>query len=60
VAKKKKIKTVSLLGKNGGKMKKISDLSYVVQSDVTARVQECHIMLGHIICGEVEKKLKLV
>lgn len=60
VAKKKKIKTVSLLGKNGGRMKKISDLSYVVPSDVTARIQECHIMLGHIICGEVEKKLKLV
>ncbi len=60
IAKGKKIKTISLLGKNGGKIKKISDLSYIVKSDVTARIQECHIMIGHIICGEVEKNLKLV
>ena len=60
VAKKKSIKIISLLGKTGGKMKLMSDLKYVVQSQTTARIQECHILLGHIICGEVEKKLKLV
>ena len=37
-----------------------SDLSYIVDSDVTARIQECHILIGHIICAEVENKLKLV
>ena len=41
-------------------MKNRSDLSYVVDSDVTARIQECHILIGHIICAEVENKLKLV
>ena len=60
VAKKKSIKVISLLGKTGGKMKHMSDLKYVVQSETTARIQECHILLGHIICGEVERKLKLV
>ena len=54
------IKTISLLGKDGGLMKNISNLYYIVNSNVTARIQECHILIGHIICAEVEKKLGLV
>ena len=60
VAKKKSIKVICLLGKDGGRMKYLSDFNYIVKSNTTARVQECHILIGHIICGEVEKKLKLV
>lgn len=47
-------KTVSLLGKNGGKMKSASDIPIIVPSDCTARVQETHILIGHIICEIVE------
>lgn len=47
--------TVALLGKNGGKIKEIVDYSVIVPSDCTARIQECHIMIGHIICELVEK-----
>lgn len=54
------IKTISLLGKDGGKMKDSSSLCYIVKSNVTARIQECHILIGHIICAEVEIKLGLV
>ena len=59
-AKKKSMNIISLLGKKGGKMKNKSNVTYIVDSDVTARIQECHILIGHIICAEVEKKLKLV
>tara|TARA_B110000483_G_C18037394_1_gene481198 strand:+ start:217 stop:804 length:588 start_codon:yes stop_codon:yes gene_type:complete len=53
-AKKKKIYSVCLLGKGGGKAKKIADKSLIVSSNNTARVQECHIFLGHFILEKVE------
>lgn len=46
--------TVAFLGKTGGKIKGIADYSIVVPSDCTARIQECHIMIGHILCEIVE------
>jgi len=53
-AKKTKIYSVSFLGKNGGKAKKISNKSLIVKSNNTARIQECHIFLGHFILEKVE------
>ena len=53
-AKKTKIYSVSFLGKNGGKAKKISNKSLIVNSNNTARIQECHIFLGHFILEKVE------
>ena len=50
--------TAALLGKDGGKIKDIVDYPIIVSSDVTARVQECHIMIIHIICELVENALK--
>ncbi len=47
-------KTIALLGKGGGKIKDVADISIVVPSDVTARIQESHIMIGHILCEIVE------
>lgn len=47
-------KTISLLGKDGGKIKSVSDVPILVPSDRTARVQEVHIMIGHIISEIVE------
>lgn len=47
-------KTIALLGKDGGKIKTIADIPIVVPSHVTARIQESHIMIGHILCEIVE------
>ena len=46
--------TVALVGKTGGKIKEPADYNIVVPSDCTARIQESHIMIGHIICEIVE------
>lgn len=47
--------SIGLLGRNGGKIKEIADVSIVVPSDNTARIQESHIMIGHIICEILEE-----
>ena len=56
-AKKKKIYSVCLLGKGGGDAKKICDKHLVINSQNTARIQECHIFLGHFILEKVEDYL---
>lgn len=56
-AKKKKIKTVGLLGKSGGKAKKNCDFKILVGSSNVARIQEIQIFLGHIILENVENRL---
>ncbi len=56
VAKEKGIVTVGFTGDSGGKMKGISDFLVNVPSSDTPRIQESHIMLGHIICQLVEEK----
>ena len=53
-AKKVKIYSVSFLGKGGGKAKKLSNKSIIVPSSNTARIQECHIFIGHFILEKVE------
>ena len=53
-AKKKQISTIGLLGLNGGVAKKYCDTSICVPSKITARIQECHIFLGHFILEKVE------
>lgn len=50
--------TVALVGKTGGKIREFADYSIVVPSDCTARIQESHIMIGHIICEIVENFYK--
>ena len=47
--------TIALLGKDGGDAKKFSSLSIIVPSNSTARIQEMHILIGHIVCSCVEK-----
>jgi len=56
-AKKQKIKTIGLLGKHGGKLKNLVDLSIIIPSDNTPRIQEMHILIIHIICELIEKTL---
>lgn len=55
-AREKKIITVGFTGESGGKMKQFSDYLINVPSQNTPRIQESHIMLGHIICQLVEEK----
>ena len=62
-AKKKKIQSISFLGKGGGEAKKLSTLSLIVPHSNTARIQEAHIFLGHFIFEAVENlmiKKKLI
>lgn len=54
-AKAKNAKTISILGHNGGKIKKFSDIAIIVNSSSTPRIQEVHRIIYHIICELVEK-----
>jgi D-sedoheptulose 7-phosphate isomerase len=45
------------LGKGGGKAKKLASEPLVIPSNNTARIQECHIFLGHFILEKVEDKV---
>jgi len=53
------VKTIAFLGKDGGQAKSIADLAIVIPSDSTARIQEAHILIGHILCDLIEKGLGL-
>ena len=46
--------TAALLGKDGGKLRKMVDMPLVVSCDVTARIQEAHILAEHMICHLVD------
>jgi D-sedoheptulose 7-phosphate isomerase len=56
-AREKKVVTIGFTGATGGKMKELSDHLFNVPSTDTPRIQESHIMVGHIICQLVEEKL---
>ncbi len=56
-AREKKMITIGFTGKSGGKMKDSSDLLINIPSTDTPRIQESHIMTGHIICQLVEEKI---
>ena len=47
-------KTLGLSGRNGGKMTGLCDLNIIVPSEITARIQEMHILIGHILCKAVD------
>jgi D-sedoheptulose 7-phosphate isomerase len=49
--------TVGLTGEGGGKIKECADYLFMVPSRDTARVQEVHILLGHIYCQLIEAQL---
>lgn len=51
------MKTICFLGGDGGKLKGKSDLDLIVPSGETARIQESHILIGHILCSIVESEL---
>ena len=59
VAKNKGVSTIGLLGKGGGLAKGLVDESIIIPSNSTARVQEMHILIGHILCDLIEDGLNL-
>lgn len=48
------IKSIGLLGNDGGKLAEICDYSVVIKSNITSRIQEGHIFIGHLVCESVD------
>lgn len=57
IAKLKSIYTVALTGASGGLLRSIADCTICIPSEETPRIQECHILTGHIICEMVEQMM---
>jgi D-sedoheptulose 7-phosphate isomerase len=51
------VRTIGLLGGTGGTLAALCDTSVVVPSSVTARIQECHILIGHVWCEMIEARV---
>ena len=47
--------TVGLTGRSGGRMKKLCDICIRIPSDVTARIQEAHVLIEHLVCQRIEE-----
>lgn len=56
-AKQKNMYVVGFLGGNGGKLSEMCDINFIAPSEVTARIQETHILVGHILCELIEEYL---
>ena len=55
VARAKECKVVGLLGRDGGRIKDLCDAAIVVPVQETARIQEMHILIGHILCALIDE-----
>lgn len=55
-AKERGMKTIALLGRNGGKAGLIADIPIVIPSEMAARIQESHILIIHILCDLLERE----
>jgi len=56
-AKTRKLKTIALLGRDGGSTIGIANIDLLVRGDSTARIQEAHKLLLHVLCEELESRL---
>lgn len=56
-AKDRGVITVALVGRDGGKMAQMADFAIIIPSNTTPRIQESHILIGHILCDIIEKEL---
>jgi len=56
-ARERQCQVIGLSGKSGGALTALCDTVLVVPSDITARIQECHILVGHILCDLIEQSL---
>ncbi len=57
-ARARKLKTVALLGRDGGSAVGLADVDLVVRGDSTARIQEAHKFILHVLCEAVEPRLR--
>jgi phosphoheptose isomerase len=58
-AKPRKLKTIAFLGRDGGSTIGMADVDLLVRGDLTARIQEAHQLLLHVLCETVESRLAL-
>jgi len=54
------IVTASLTGRDGGLMPTLADVAIIAPGTSTRRIQEIHILIGHLLCGALETELGLV
>ena len=52
------VTVIALLGKSGGHLAELADVALVVPSDDTARIQELHLAIEHVVCEIVEERLR--
>ena len=52
-----KMVTIGFSGNDGGNMKDLCKYNLIIPSDSTARIQEAHILVGHVICKLIEQKM---
>ena len=52
-----KLPTIGFTGGSGGKMRELCDICIIVPTSETARIQEAHLTIGHLLCGLVEEAL---
>jgi D-sedoheptulose 7-phosphate isomerase len=57
-AKARGVTVVAFLGKGGGQLKELADVALVIPADDTARIQELHLAIEHVICDLVEDRLR--
>jgi D-sedoheptulose 7-phosphate isomerase len=57
-AKARGVTVVAFLGKSGGQLKEVADVALVIPADDTARIQELHLAIEHVICDLVEDRLR--
>ena len=57
-AKARGVTVVAFLGKSGGQLKELADVALVIPADDTARIQELHLAIEHVICDLVEGRLR--
>jgi D-sedoheptulose 7-phosphate isomerase len=57
VSKNKGIAVIGLTGENGGNMREMCDVIIKIPSNETPRIQECHILIGHLICSYIENEI---
>ena len=56
-AKARKVKTIAFLGRDGGSTKGMADIDLLVKADSTARIQEAHQLVIHVLCEIIEAQL---
>jgi D-sedoheptulose 7-phosphate isomerase len=59
-ARSRRLQTTGLIGGDGGEMRALCDAAIIVPSSITARIQEMHIYIGHLLCKALEMRLGLV